>query len=305
MTAIYDDLRKCGFDPKSTATRKKSGGKGGDSGKTKDRRDGSERVAPTPNFTIDVRFLGGLSQSQEDVFQAAAQRWQEIIIGELQTVQLPTGEVVDGLLIDAQGVQIDGPLGTLGRAGPQFVRQNSLPAKGIMEFDIADLQRMEQEGSLVNVIIHEMGHVIGIGTIWDDLSLIVGCPTANPIFLGDGAIDEFADLLGGAPAAVPVANTGGPGTRCGHWRESVFGHELMTGFLNSGSNPISRMTIAALSDMGYEVNMDAADPYVLPSPMELALMGIGADGHRQQCQMCGGGGRPIQPVMLPKDSHRD
>jgi hypothetical protein len=260
-------------------------------------------IPPQSNFKIEVRFLGGLTQSQMEIFEAAANRWSEIITGDLQSVQLPTGEVVDDLLIDAQGVNIDGVGGVLGRAGPQFIRDNALPAKGIMEFDTADLQSMESDGSLLNVIIHEMGHVIGIGTIWDEKGLLVGCPTANPIFLGAKARAEFAALTNGDAAPVPVANTGGPGTRCGHWRESVFGHELMTGFLNNGANPVSRMTIASLEDLGYEVNYAAADAYTLPSSLELALMGIGADGHRRFCQACGGGAKPIQPIVLPKEAY--
>ena len=34
-------------------------------------------------------------------------------------------------------------------------------------------------------------------------------------------------------------------------------------------------------------------------------LGIGADDHNQQCRMCGGGGRPITPVVLPPSSHVD
>ena len=41
---------------------------------------------------------------------------------------------------------------------------------------------------------------------------------------------------------------------------SVFGNELMTGFLNAGRNPLSRLTIAALQDMGYEVRLRERRP---------------------------------------------
>jgi hypothetical protein len=68
-----------------------------------------------------------------------------------------------------------------------------------------------------------------------------------------------------------VEREGGPGTREGHWRESSFGNELMTGFLNPGETPLSRLTIAALRDMGYEVNMDAADAFDIPDSMGLRM----------------------------------
>lgn len=57
---------------------------------------------------------------------------------------------------------------------------------------------------------------------------------------------------------------GGSGTALSHWEESVFANELMTGWYNSGqTNPISRITVASLADLGYEVNMDAAESYTV------------------------------------------
>ena len=198
------------------------------------------------------------------------------------------------------------PGGILGQAGPTRLRSGSLlPATGIMEFDIGDLARMEADGSLLNVIIHEMGHVLGIGTIWSLKNLLVGAGTANPRFTGTNATREFATLIGAtAPTPVPVANTGGAGTRDGHWRESVFGNELMTGFLNPGSNPLSRVTIGSLEDLGYAVNYNAADNFVLPSALQLALMGIGAEGGygHSQCAMCGHSRLGFGPVVLPENA---
>jgi hypothetical protein len=47
----------------------------------------------------------------------------------------------------------------------------------------------------------------------------------------------------------------------------------MTGFLNGGVNPTNRVTVASLQDLGYQVNLAAADPYTLPSSLMLTLMG--------------------------------
>ena len=169
-----------------------------------------------------------------------------------------------------------------------------------MSFDSADLARMESDGSLVRVIMHEMGHVIGLGTIWDELGLRQGAGTSNPTFTGAVAMAEFATLRGQtALQAVPVANVGGPGTRDSHWRELVFGNELMTGILNSGVNPLSRLTVGALQDMGYEVQLAAADPYTLPTALEIAMMGIGGestDPHDRGIML-----RPT-PGVLPTDA---
>lgn len=257
------------------------------------------------SFNIEVRFLGGLTDSQKDVFKIAATRWSEIIIGDLPSV-IVNGEVIDDVVIEARGAFIDGEGGILGQAGPTSVRSDSyLPATGIMEFDIGDLARMEADGSLLNVIIHEMGHVLGIGTIWGYKELLLDTGTANPVFTGANAMREFSALRGiAAPTPVPVANAGGSGTRDSHWRETIFGNELMTGFLDPGVNPISHMTIASLEDLGYKVNYNAADPYILPSSLTLAIMGVGmvgGYGHRQ-CSMAGTRMRRPIPVVLPKST---
>ena len=186
----------------------------------------------------------------------------------------------------AEGVVIDGPGQILGQAGPRLVRTDGgLPITGIMSFDSADLDQLEANGSLQNVIVHEMAHCVGIGTLWSTMALLEGEGTANPVFIGVNAMREWGILSGaGRPMPVPVSNTGGPGTREGHWRESVFGNELMTGFLDGGINPLSRVTVGALEDMGYEVNYDAADDFRLPTQDELVAMGLTAAVHR--CNHC-------------------
>jgi hypothetical protein len=62
---------------------------------------------------------------------------------------------------------------------------------------------------------------------------------------------------------VPVEDTGGEGTADAHWREAVLDNELMTGFIGSGQNPLSRITIASLADQGYTVDPAAADDFSL------------------------------------------
>ena len=229
-------------------------------------------------YNIEVRFVGGLTPKQKSAFKKAADRWSKVIVGDLQSVMID-GDVIDDLLIVAQGVPIDGVGKTLGQAGPTHLRPASagasafLPAKGLMSFDTADLAKMQADGTLLDVITHEMGHVIGIGTIWEDKGLLVGAGTNNPTFKGVNAKREYGALKGMGPVKVPVENTGGTGTRDGHWRESVFRNELMSGFIEAAGNPISKMTVASLQDLGYTVDLKAAEPYTLPNLMALAEAG--------------------------------
>jgi leishmanolysin len=277
--------------------------------KTYEARADSKRArqlaATASPFTIEVRFLGGLSAGQQKAFRAAADRWARVIVGDLPSV-LVDGEVIDDLLILAQGVDIDGPGKVLGQAGPTHLRPASagtaafLPAKGTMSFDTADLAKMESEGTIGDVITHEMGHVLGIGTVWDRKDLLKRPGTTNPTFSGAGAIDEYRVLRGdGRRRQVPVENTGGPGTADGHWRETVFRNELMSGFIGEPGNPLSRMTVASLSDLGYQVDLDAGEPYVLPNLLALAERGklVAHAAPIDEGIML-----PVIPMTLPPDS---
>jgi hypothetical protein len=206
--------------------------------------------------------MSGLTASQRAIFQQAADRWSQVITGDLPNATY-RGQTVDDLLINASSVSIDGVNGILGQAGPDAFRSGSdLPYHGTMQFDSADMASMERDGSLFSVVLHEMGHVLGIGTIWEDLGLLSGAGGSNPIFTGTQATAAYNQIFGTNARGVPVENTGGSGTADSHWRESILGSELMTGWVGPGTNlPLSTITIGSLADLGYTVNFAAADTF--------------------------------------------
>ena len=261
----------------------------------------------TSPFTIEVRFLGGLTQPQMDAFKGAADRWSRMIVGDLPDIVVD-GQRIDDVLILARGADIDGPGRILGQAGATHVRPANagdsafIPARGRMTFDMADLEQMEQRGTLNDVITHEMGHVIGVsGLIWGFKGLLNGAGTENPTFEGRSAMEEYGRLRGDGsePTPVPVENEGGPGTAGSHWREKVFRNELMSGFIAAAGNPISRMTVGSLRDMGYVVDMDAAEPYELPNLLRMAEEGL-LVSHEAPIDV--GIMLPTIPEVVPEDS---
>ncbi len=235
-------------------------------------------------YNIELRYLTAVSPSRQLAFVNAAARWSSIIFGNLTSVPVfqaagtvcgPTypgiSETIDDILIFVTIDSIDGPGGILGSAGPCLIRTGSkFTAVGAMRFDSSDLAMLEANGVFSAVILHEMGHVIGFGTLWTvPPSLLVGGGTSDPYFPGANAVDAFtAACCAGVPyfgPRVPVEAGGGAGTRDAHWRESVMGAELMTGYISLTSNPLSAITVGSLRDMGYTVSSANADPYFVSS----------------------------------------
>jgi len=260
----------------------------------------------TSRYNITLRFVtDNLTDAQKAVFTDAAERWSAIITEDLQDIPNfslpqdfifpntpPVEGTVDDLLIDVAFNNIDGPSGILGRAGPRLIRDGTeddpLSIYGTMEFDISEFAPggfFDDMQQYQDVIVHEMGHVIGIGTLWeltgntegilnDPPTVPAGLPNPDydPRFTGEGAVAEYQALLdlAGYPeeATVPIANTGGPGNYNGHWRELTFDNELMTPYAG-GAELLSSLTAASLGDLGYVVDTesDAVDEdYRLPPP---------------------------------------
>ena len=223
---------------------------------------------------ITLIYRDDLSPERRILFEDAARFWDDVVDTSFPEITHEE-RTLTGVTIDVSIAAIDGPEGVLGQAGPTVLRPGSeLPAAGIMAFDTADADALDAGGRLRDVILHEMAHVLGFGTLWSRMGLVAGSGSADPRFTGSSAMREYATLAPDGGTHVPIANTGGPGTREGHWRELIFGDELLTGFLSGESRPLSAMSIASFEDLGYAVNYARADPYALPTFRDLALMGI-------------------------------
>ena len=72
----------------------------------------------------------------------------------------------------------------------------------------------------------------------------------------------------------------------------------MSGFIAAPNNPISKLTVAGLKDLGYVVDMTAAEPYSLPNLQALAEGGLlvhSEEDHRHAMPI-------LAPKVLPDES---
>jgi hypothetical protein len=241
------------------------------------------------DYSPQVRFHGAVPDAGiQAAFLKAGERIHALVTGDISDVPVlnfdlarcglqgaTLSELVDDVVIYAVVTPIDGTGKILASATACLVRtQSRFPVIGVMRFDSDDIGQLIANGRLEAVVLHEMLHVLGIGTSWRSRNLVIGSGTSDPRFLGPRAADHCVALGGAMDCSnltVPLENIGGSGTAEVHWRESTFDSELMTGFVETGAvMPLSSMSVASLEDIGFVVNHLAADPYRVPEPPGVA-----------------------------------
>ena len=289
------------------------------------------------SFDITLQVSGPpLSAAAQTAFDAAVAKWQRIIYLDLPAVtnfsaaagtcgswSPAVGPVtVDDIVILVRVDSIDGPGKTLGQAGPCFIRSSSrLTILGMMMFDSADVASLASSGRLAATVTHEMGHVLGFGTLWMQAAFdclqdpsSVGTPVDT--YFGCAHGQAMFDSIGGTSYTggmkVPVENCGpaspagcGAGTINSHWREPVLTAELMTGYLENGvPTPLSRLSAAAMEDLGYAVNYAGSDPFLptfslqLPGAQAAGFL-LGEDVYRGPLYVVDRTGRVVSIIRAP------
>ncbi len=263
------------------------------------------------SYDLDLISVTPMTVSQAAAFRNAAEKWMRVLADtELDdmpvTAGTPTGcwdltsdrsvDSVDDLLLVVSVREIDGRSGTLAAAGScRYRSESKLPWMGIIEFDEADLDVIEDDGGLEEVVLHEMAHTLGFSRhYWNRLDLLAN-PTIVWLFHTPGEDTHFTGPLAAAAFdeaggtnytdgdKVPVENCRGTGSGDSHWREfywseelrddgcvggeTLLGGELMSPLYNRGVPArLSEITIQSLADMGYTVDLDQAESYSLPEP---------------------------------------
>lgn len=240
---------------------------------------------------INLNFSGSMTSVQQQTFVDAAAFWNSTITG--YTLNSFYGTSYEhSLTIDVSLPAIDGVSGTLGSAGPTDLElfnnyasgsvTQSLwySSQGTMQFDSADVAAMVAANTFYGVVLHEMAHVLGIGTLWAyNTQNAVGnnlYTAGSGQYYGPAALAAWQTEFGQTGATfVPVELGGGEGTAGGHWNEVDGGAgntgftsnltgldlstELMTGWASS-TFFLSTLTLGGLADLGYTVDYSKAGP---------------------------------------------
>mmetsp|Transcript_3697 Transcript_3697/g.5434 ORF Transcript_3697/g.5434 Transcript_3697/m.5434 type:complete len:323 (-) Transcript_3697:29-997(-) len=225
-----------------------------------------------------LSFSPTLTSTDISVINQAASRWESIIIGDLQDLNVGVGNVPsvdcefvpdfkDGIVddidvcitISSTRPGFGAVSGVLASAGPVwFTSDTSRAVWGLMWIDQADVNNLRNDlDAYYDVIVHEFGHILGIGTLWENTGL-TDSDSCTSYDAGTKAAAFYEQISGCAPGEklIPVEGN------CGHWSESCFKNELMTPTLTSGTRTkLSSLTVASLEDLGYEVSYNSVDEF--------------------------------------------
>lgn len=234
---------------------------------------------PDPDFDIEIRYWPGTDPGDLERLRigAAAARWERLLSTGLPdaVVRGSAGcgegspelqETVDDLVVYVRYVELD----ALAESGPCLVRRDgTLPITGTIWLDGPNRVGQLQSAVLEALVMHELAHVLGFGSLWKTRSLLRDASIGggdDPHFVGELARSWF-EMSGGTDyqgAKVPVDDSGVRGTADTHWRLFPFEEELMTPVIFYPDNPLSPVTAAAMADLGYDVDVGEAEPWQLP-----------------------------------------
>ncbi len=215
------------------------------------------------NYGIGTETLNGAARS---AIASAAQFWENAIVSRSGITKLKdlTIEILGGAISDNNTLALSGPLVTTD--GVNIFIASAETTLNLSRFTIFNSDPIY----LRNIVIHEFAHALGFGTLWEPIDF----PSRGKI--GQAWTDlttatyransyagyAYGNLIGiEGPVAVPLDRGD-----YSHWDETRFDAELMTPFSEEPdiAMPASVLTLSALRDLGWRINLAAAEPYALP-----------------------------------------
>lgn len=241
----------------------------------------SDAHTQVPAFKIDLLFASALTPEEQAVFTRATARWSEVIAKSYSSsIQLESSVycgmyfgrlAVTDLVIVVRTGRMDGVGGALGSGTICAQDELGRPRLGYVAFDNDDMKAMMATDAFYYLVLHEIGHVLGLGSKWSASGLVGDLlpETGGYAYLGRYGNAGDAEVRQQSQGVAVVEDEGGVGTARLHWKNTVYEHELMSGFMSvDGSvQPLSRLTIQALRDLGYaHADASKADEFYVTAP---------------------------------------
>ena len=233
----------------------------------------------TPTFDIKVVYPDGAPSSDHVLeIEAAVARWEQIITHDIPNYRLSASEISQ-FRLDYPGIEVPEVVDDLMifvRVSPAYgyvsamhalkMRPSPSSLPWLSEVSFKTVYVVE------SIVSQRICHALGFhSSVWKRHNLLQH--EANPSrpqpqpdthFSGTKAIDAFdaAGGLGYTRAKVPVENVRNWAFN-NAWRVSVFpgSEELMSPYPGPA---LSAITIQAMADIGYRVDVTQADPYTIP-----------------------------------------
>lgn len=250
------------------------------------------------SFRINYRINGKHDSEDKSIVEDVVKRWARIITGPL----FPNDNCELSFTIAFK----DFAPNILGNATPTNFRKyqnHYIPCEGNINLNkntwTEQKKQIKKDGksSAYYTLLHEFGHILGIGTYWrspDDneprphlidvghKEIIDDFPVYTR-YIGQHALAKYREAIKNDNVTfIPIEDDGGSGTAGGHIEEGIDtahgtkyhdGHshpgldrELMTGISEIDDEPeiLSSITVGFLHDMGFSVNYDESDDGLYP-----------------------------------------
>jgi len=220
-------------------------------------------------YTDPTNFLNEVDKA---TIASAVAKWTGIIKNRIHT-----GRTYDMIVYVDMVTRSANILASAGPYVPNFtVNGKLIPYAGVLELNttnwgsqMADVKD-NGETTAWRTVVHELGHIFGIGTLWPENNLV----DSSGWYVGTNALREYRNKFNDQTfIAIPIEDDGGGGTAGGHLEEGTqqgasendrtrngkfypgLNTDLMTGWAetNTGDEPLTRISIGLLEDLGYEV----------------------------------------------------
>ena len=217
----------------------------------------------TGQFDITVEFGEGFNEEWRQAILHSVARWEQVITADYPSSNASLAgcgiahEVsVDDLLIHFEWQARTGEIGGAAQvcgtvATPGFPAER--PNAGVVQMNSTryDTQRITDFIEVDRVVLHEVGHVLGIGTIWRDSGYVTQVG-AQMQFTGPNAVNAFRQRYPES-TGVPLESDSY------HWGDAVRDELMRAGGNRAQNNKITEVSIGALHDLGYSVSYEQAD----------------------------------------------